>query len=112
MENKEKLKEYINKRRIQKEPKAVETVTVRLPWYKRPLFENEFVVRTGRDKKLYVQHNEWSKRIFVGPYNTIDEANEIIKSYIDVSIGNSLTKKLDKRVRSLVIESPEEFFIC
>jgi hypothetical protein len=112
MESKEKLKEYINKRRSLKEIKTVEIVTVRPPWYKRPLFENEFVVKTGRNKKLYIRHNEWSKNIFIGPYNNLDETSEIIKSYIDASLEINLNKKLDSRVSSIRIEHPEDFFIC
>lgn len=108
MEDKTKLKEYISRRR--KVPKPVEVKKVKLAWYQRPIMKEEFVTKKGRDNKLYVRHNEWSKTIFIGPYKNTEEVNEIINSYINASLETSLDKKLDSRVHSISIENPNEFF--
>lgn len=108
MEDKTKLKEYISRRR--KAPKPVEVKEVKLAWYQRPIMKEEFVTKKGRDNKLYVRHNEWSKTIFIGPYKNTEEVNEIINSYINASLETSLDKKLDSRVHSISIDNPKEFF--
>ena len=110
MEDKSKLKEYISKRRKAIPEKPVEIKQVKLPWYQRPLMKEEFVTKKGRDKKLYIRHPEWSETIFIGPYKNMKEVDEVINSYVDVSLQMTLERKLDSRIHSIKIENPKEFF--
>jgi hypothetical protein len=110
MEDKTKLKEYIAKRKKTASLKPVEVKTVKQAWYQRPLQEDEFIVKKGKDNKFYIRHDEWSETIFIGPYKDTYDVNEIIKSYVKASLEMSLDKKLDSRVHSISIDNPKEFF--
>ena len=111
MEDKTILKEYISRRRKPAKVETVNVAPVKVAWYQRPLEKGEFSYRVGKDnKKFYIQHNEWSKHIFVGPYDDTKVVNEIIDSYVMASLSNAIGKKLDKRVHSVRIDNPEEFF--
>jgi hypothetical protein len=112
MEDKTKLKEYISKRKTNRNCVVTEAKTIKLPWYKRPLTEDEFIIRKGKDKNFYVHHNEWSEKIYIGPYKTINDAGDIVKLYIKVSLKEPVTKKIDENVHSLSIDNIDAFFCC
>jgi hypothetical protein len=109
----DKIAEFVRKKRVihDDEVKNVEIKEVKIPWYKRPLEASEFVTRKGKDKKYYVQHNEWSKRVWIGPYNNENEAKSIIESYVFESLRTaSLDKKTNNKIHSIIIENEKEFF--
>ena len=82
----------------------------RLPWYRRQLDRNEFTYKKGKDGKFYVQHDEWHETIYVGPYKSVHEAEDIINSYLTESQKIHLDKKLDSRIHSVKIENHNDFF--
>lgn len=110
MENKDKLKEYIGKRKKKIDVPVVGVQPTKIPWYKRELLEIEFTHKKAKDGKLYIHHDEWSPTIWIGPYDSVKEVKEIIASYISASLTKDLSKKLDSRVHSLIIENAKEFF--
>lgn len=101
---------FVKNRRKEIKVESITDKIKKLPWYRRPLERHEFISRKGRDGKFYVQHNEWHKSIFVGPYKTVGEANDIIESYVCESNKIHLDKKVDSRVHSIQIEDYETFF--
>jgi len=114
MENyKEKLKEFIYRN---KKKATVSTISLKadkkpIPWFKRPLEENEFSCLKGKDNKWYVRHKEWSKHTFIGPYGNKNDADEIVKSYVNVSLeGKILGNQFSSNIHSLTIENVNEFF--
>ena len=111
MEDKTILKKYISKRKKEKPIVVTDIKPVKVAWYERPLSKEEFIIREAKDKKLYIRHKEWSETIYIGPYKTKKEVDEIIDSYINTSLEMSLSKKIDSRVHSILIESPDDFFV-
>lgn len=105
-----KIESFIKNRR--KEEKILSTTEKlnNVPWYRRQLDRKEFTYNKGQDGKFYIQHNEWHKTIFVGPYKTVHEAEDVINSYIAESKKINLDKKVDSRVHSVQIENYNEFF--
>ena len=106
----DKIAEFVRKKRIiHDETPKVEIKEVKTPWYKRPLEASEFITRKGKNKKYYIQHKEWSKRVWIGPYENIKEVDSIIKSYVNESLKTTLDKKVNSNVHSLTVED-ELFF--
>jgi hypothetical protein len=81
-----------------------------VPWYKRPLDKGEFSYKLAKNGRYYARHNEWSGRIWIGPYKKVDDVNAIIDSYITESLKSPLNRKYDESIHSVVIDNPEEFF--
>ena len=102
--------EFIKNRRKEIKEETITDKIRKLPWYRRPLERNEFTSRKGKDGNFYVQHVEWHKTIFIGPYKTVNEAEDIIDSYLSESQKIHLDKKLDSRVHSIQIEDYANFF--
>ena len=80
------------------------------PWYKRPLSESEFRFKLAKDGNYYVRHNEWGKTTWIGPYDGLPSVDAVIHSYVVESLKDSLDKKVDSSVHSIIIDNPEEFF--
>jgi hypothetical protein len=108
----DKIAEFVRKKRvIHDETPKVEIKEVKIPWYKRPLEASEFIIRKGKDKKYYIQHKEWSKRVWIGPYKNKNEVDTIIESYVVESLKfTSLDKKVNNTVHSLIVEDEKIFF--
>ena len=81
-----------------------------VPWYKRPLDKSEFSYKLAKNGRYYARHNEWGKRIWIGPYKDVSDMTAIIDSYITESLKGSLDRKYDESIHSVVIDNPEEFF--
>jgi len=113
MESKDKLKKYIDKRRkMRVGVSQVETSSPKpVLWYKRPLDHSEFLTSKGKDGKLYVRHKEWFRKVWIGPYTSTEETQEIIDSYVNTSLKLGIQSKIDSRVHSIIIENPDEFFV-
>lgn len=91
--------------------KPVETVEVKqLPWYRRPLDKSEFRYKLAKNGRYYVRHKEWGNTTWIGPYTTVDAAERIIESYVVESLKDTLDKKTDSGIHSVIIDNPEEFF--
>ena len=109
----DKIAEFVRRNRvIQDITKKVEIKEVKIPWYKRPLEYNEFTTRKGKDGKFYIQHCEWSKRVWVGPYKNDMETKIIIDSYVTESLKTtSLEKKSNEMIHSIIVEDENKFFV-
>ena len=81
------------------------------PWYKRPLERNEFSYRKAKDNKFYVRHKEWSKKTWIGPYDTEHDVNVIVTSYVLESLKEPLDRKTNKNIHSICVENDNVFFI-
>ena len=106
----DKIAEFVRRKRKIAAQK-VEIKEVKAPWYKRPIDRNAFTVRMGKDNNYYVQHNEWSKRTWIGPYSDVVDAHIVIESYVMESLKGTLDKKPMDSVHSLVVENEKDFFV-
>lgn len=102
----DKIAEFVNKKRVVKDDIKKPTI----PWYKRPLEHNEFSYRKAKNGKLYVQHNEWSKNTWIGPYNNLKEVNDIVDAYVKESLIAPLDRKTNKNIHTIVVDDESEFF--
>lgn len=117
---KSKLISFIYKERKKHETKNSNSIISssgisdkKIPWYKRVLNKDEFICKLAKNGRWYARHNEWSKRIWIGPYKEKSDCESTIDSYIKVSQQNSILDKVissTSNVHSLVIENPNEFF--
>ncbi len=103
----DKIAEFVMKKRVVCD---VEKKTINIPWYKRPIKREAFSSRLGADGKLYVHHCEWSKNIWIGPYKTKKDVDEIIDSYIKESLKAPLDRKTNKNIHSITVEDETKFF--
>lgn len=106
----DKLGNFIKNRRKNVKEETLADRMSKLPWYRRQLDKEEFTYRQGKDGRYYVQHHEWHETIYVGPYKSVNEAEDIIDSYVTESQKIHLDKKLDSRIHSVKIENLEDFF--
>lgn len=106
----DKIAAFVKKKRTIKDTKSVEIKEVKTPWYRRPILREAFIIKIGIDKKFYLQHEEWSSRVWVGPYDTEKKANEIIDSYVTESLKGSLERKPMDSVHSIIVENGKDFF--
>lgn len=106
----DKIAEFV-RRKHKIATQKVEIKEVKTPWYRRPIERDAFTIKMGKDNNYYVQHNEWSKRTWIGPYKDTVEAHLIIESYVMESLKGTLDKKPMDSVHSLVIENENDFFI-
>jgi hypothetical protein len=105
----DKIAEFVRrKRRV--ELKEVEIKEVKVPWYKRPIERTAFTIKKAKDGKFYAQHNEWSKRVWIGPYLSEEAVDNIIDSYVMESLKGDLDKKLPNSIHSLTVDDEKTFF--
>lgn len=105
-----KIAEFIKSRRKEEKVESICEIIAKTPWYRRQLTRDEFIHKKAKDGKFYVQHNEWHRTIWIGPYKDKDEAEEIITSYLEESKKSHLDRKIDSKVHSLKIEDELSFF--
>ena len=117
----DKIAEFVLRTRVVKEPqrqeiKEVETVKPSVeekhkePWYKRPIEREAFSYKEAKNGKLYLRHREWSNKTWIGPYDTKQDINSVINSYVLESLKAPLDRKKNSNVHSVIIEDEEGFF--
>ena len=80
-------------------------------WYEKVITKDDFITRQGKDGNLYVRHNGWGNNIYIGPYSTDKDVNEVICSYIKASEIAPLHKHCNlKEISHVVIEDDNLFF--
>lgn len=105
----DKIAEFVRrKRKVQTQ--TVEIKEVKIPWYRRPIEREAFSIKEDKNGKFYAQHNEWSKRVWIGPYHSQDEVNKIIDSYVEESLKGSLDKKPIDSIHSVIIDDEKSYF--
>ena len=98
------------KRKRKVNVQKTEIKEVKNPWYRRPIEREAFSIKEGKDGKFYAQHNEWSKRVWIGPYASMDKVNKIIDAYVDESLKGTLAKKTMDSIHSVIIEDGQSYF--
>lgn len=98
------------KRKRKVNVQKTEIKEVKTPWYRRPIEREAFSIKEGKDGKFYAQHNEWSKRVWIGPYASMDKVNKIIDAYVDESLKGTLAKKTMDSIHSVIIEDGQSYF--
>ena len=98
------------KRKRKVNVQKTEIKEVKAPWYRRPIEREAFSIKEGKDGKFYAQHNEWSKRVWIGPYASMDKVNKIIDAYVDESLKGTLAKKTMDSIHSVIIEDERSYF--
>lgn len=106
----DKIGEFVLKKRKVSNTKGFEIKEERLPWYKRPIERTDFHYRKGKDGKLYVQHNEWSKKTWIGPYDNKTEVENIVESYVMESLKAPLHRKTNSNIHSITVDDEPRFF--
>ena len=102
---------FVSKHRKQIKNISIEEKVNKLPWYKRPIERSAFTSKKAKDGKYYVRHIEWAERIWIGPYDTLKDANKIIDSYVEKSSIEPLNRIItDNGVHSVYIEDVKSFF--
>ena len=102
---------FVAKHRRQTRDISIEEKVKKLPWYKRPIERSAFISRKAKDGKHYVRHVEWAERIWIGPYNTIEDVDDIINSYVEKSADKPLDRITPNReIHSVYVDDVNSFF--
>lgn len=106
------LSSFVAKHRKQIKNVSIEEKINELPWYKRPIERDAFTFKKAHNGKYYVRHNEWCEKIWIGPYSTIKDVDNIIKSYVEKSLITPLNRVVpsDNEIHSVYIEDINSFF--
>ena len=114
IEDKQEISAFIQRRKAKiakVQVKPLEEITPKpTPWYKRPLERSEFRIKLAKDGNYYVRHKEWGRTTWIGPYDGLSAVHAVIESYVVESLKDSLDKKVDSSVHSVIIDNPETFF--
>lgn len=81
-------------------------------WYEKPIYRSNFSIRIGKDGKIYIRHSEWDKNIYIGPYDTMIDANNVMDAYVKASKIGPLDRHCNEyAVSSVHVENDKLFFI-
>lgn len=106
----DKIAAFVRKKRVVKNIQGVETNEKKIPWYRKPILKEAFSVKEGKDGNYYVHHEEWSPRVWIGPYTTEKATEKIINSYVTESLKGTLQNKTVDSIHSLIVEDGKLFF--
>lgn len=98
-QNKEATKEQGNVPKLNKE--KVEII-VEKKWWELPISKDDFKIKKYEDK-FYAHHKDWKDCVWIGPYESKKDINEVIKSYEIESNKPMMGRKLIN-VHSIIIE--------
>ena len=105
------ISSFVAKHRRQIKPISIEEKVKQLPWYKRPIERDAFTTRKAKDGKYYVRHVEWAEAIWIGPYRTTKDCDDIINSYVKKSFVKPLDKiTSDREIHSVYVDNADKFF--
>lgn len=114
IEDRQEISAFLQRRKAKiakVQVKPLEEITHKpTPWYRRPLQSSEFRFKLAKDGNYYVRHKEWGITTWIGPYESLTAVDDVIQSYVVESLKDSLDKKVDNSVHSVIIDNPEEFF--
>jgi hypothetical protein len=106
----DKIAAFVKKKRVIKGNQGVEIKEKKIPWYLKPILKESFSVKEGKDGMLYVHHEEWSPRVWIGGYKTKKDVEKIINSYVTESLKGTLQNKTVDSIHSLIVEDEKSFF--
>ena len=105
------ISSFVAKHRRQVKNISIEERVNQLPWYKRPIEREAFTSRKAKDGKYYVRHIEWAETIWIGPYKSMKDCEDIINSYVETSSIKPLDRiTTDREIHSVYINDASKFF--
>lgn len=90
---------------------TIEDKIKKLPWYRRPIEKDAFITRTSKNGKIYAHHREWAENIWIGPYASKKDVENVIDAYVKESLKRPLDKTQTNLIHSVFIENTENFFL-
>ena len=78
-----------------------------IPWYKKEITPDCFTTKTDKNGKFYAQHNAWKKTIWIGPYNSEEELNKIIKKYVANSKKEPMQRIWIEGLHSIIMKDKD-----
>ena len=78
-----------------------------LKWYQKQILPEDFISRKDKNGKIYGHHKEWKNTIWIGPYETEEEINKVISSYVSVTKKPFGQRKEIKNVHSIIINEKD-----
>jgi len=105
------ISSFVAKHRRQVKSISIEEKVKQLPWYKRPIERGAFTSRKAKDGKYYVRHEEWAETIWIGPYKSMKDCDDIINSYVEKSSVKPLDRITpDREIHSVYVDDVDKFF--
>ena len=80
---------------------------VELKWFQKKITEDSFTIKQDKKGKFYAHHNEWKDRVWIGPYDSKEEIDKVIDSYVSVTKKPFGSRKELKNVHSILIEKQD-----
>lgn len=106
-----KIVTFVKKNRKEVKVNDIVAEIENLHWYQKPINSEDFTSRLSKDGKFYVRHKEWHNTIWIGPYSSKKDVEDIIASYVEESLKAPLNRKMDiNKVHSIHIENELSFF--
>ena len=93
--NKEELSKKNNKVTPKKLPKIVQ-------WWEKELKIDEFVTKENNGK-WFGHYSVWKKNIWIGPYESEQEVNKVIKDYVRES-KKPIGSRILKNIHSIILK--------
>lgn len=76
-------------------------------WFEKQIFQEDFEIKQDKNGKYYAKHKEWKKNIWIGPYETNDDVEKVIASYVSISKKPFGNRKELKNVHSIIVENKD-----
>lgn len=99
-------KDALEKRKenaVSKAPKTVEIKNDNPYRSKRKTFLKENFSFKEHEGKIYIHYDEWSQDVFVGPVDSMEDAEKVIETYVEGN-GKNILDVTPCAVHSIVIE--------
>lgn len=76
-------------------------------WFQKQITADQFEIKQNKDGKYFAHHEEWKKTIWIGPYDTEEEINKVIDSYVSVTKRPFGKRKELKNVHSILMDEKD-----
>lgn len=90
------INSHLPKKRLQKQK-----------WFEGQITSEQFEIRKDKKEKFYGHHEAWKSTIWIGPYDTEEELNKVIASYVSTTKKPFGQRKEIKNVHSVIIEDKD-----
>ena len=71
-------------------------------WWELPMEKEKFKCKS-HEGKYYAQYEGWNKNLWIGPYETKKDLNNVIKSYIEETKKNVLERNI-QNIHSILLD--------
>lgn len=76
-------------------------------WFEGQITPEQFETRKDKKGKFYGHHEAWKSTIWIGPYDTEEELNKVIASYVSTTKKPFGKRKEIKNVHSVIINEKD-----